>query len=128
MEKLVVFLMTLPFFLIILFQPALDRVEEANEKVVQVAIQRAVERAAIEGHFTDENLKNMYKILESIGVKKEDVIFEGTTELTYRGDYIEGSLKVPNRYQFILIENIINGELEEKYHYHAASRMSEFIN
>lgn len=128
MEKLLVFLMLTPFTLLLLFQPSLDRVEEGREKVVQVAIQRGVERAAIEGYFTEENIEDMHKILESVGYEKSDVEFKGTLTPTTRGKYIEGSLKVPNHYQFLLFENILTGEVEEKYHYHSATRMSEFIN
>lgn len=128
MDKLLVFFMLMPFTLLILFQPALDRVEESREKVVQVAIQRGVEKAAIDGYFTDENIEEIKYILSSVGYEDADIEFKGTLVPTLRGDYIEGSIKVPNHYQFLLFENLISGEATEKYHYHSASRMSEFIN
>ncbi|MFS0783389.1 hypothetical protein [Bacillus sp. 1P06AnD] len=90
MEKLLVFLMLMPFTLILLFQPALDRVEEAREKVVEVAIQRGVERAAVDGHFTAENIEDMMGLLSKVGYSEEDVEFKGTMEPTLRGDFIEG--------------------------------------
>ena len=128
MDKLLVFMMLLPFSLVLLFQPALDRMEEAREKVVQVAIQRGVEKAAVDGYFTDENLDTMYKLVEKVGYDRDDVIFNGTLTPVYRGQYIEGSLQVPNTYQFLLFENMVTGEVSEKYHFHSATRMSEAIN
>ncbi|MEK5217700.1 hypothetical protein [Psychrobacillus sp. FSL H8-0487] len=128
MDKLFVFMMLLPFSLVLLFQPALDRMEEGREKIVQVAIQRGVEKAAVDGYFTEENLDSMYKLLESAGFERDDVIFNGTLLPVYRGQYIEGSLQVPNTYQFLLFENLVSGEASEKYHFHSATRMSEAIN
>jgi hypothetical protein len=128
MDKLLVFLMLMPFSLMLLFQPSLDRLEEGREKVVQVAIQRGVERAAIEGRFTADNIDSMMKLLSSVGYDPDEVIFQGTLTETMRGEYIDGSLKVPNDYQFLLFENLVSGEVTEKHHFHSASRMSEFIN
>lgn len=128
MDKLLVFMMLLPFSLVLLFQPALARMEEGKEKVVQVAIQRGVERAAVDGYFTDDNIDNMYKLLESVGYAREEVVFNGTLFPTYRGENIEGTLKVPNKYQFLLIENLISGEVTENYHIESATRMSEALN
>ncbi|KAB2329450.1 MULTISPECIES: hypothetical protein [Bacillaceae] len=128
MEKLIVFMMLLPFSLILLFQPSLDRVEETREKVVQGAIQRGVERAAVEGYFTNENIMDMVAILSLVGYNEEDIEFDVTLTPTPRGEYIEGAIKVPNHYQFLLFENIISGDITEKYHYHFASRMSEYVN
>ena len=128
MEKLIVFMMLLPFSLILLFQPALDRLEEGREKVVQVAIQRGVERAAIDGYFTDDIKNDMYAVLSAVGYQEEDIEFKGTERPTYRGDYIEGTLKVPNKYQFLMFENLFEGRTTDNYHIHTATRMSEFIN
>ncbi len=127
MEKLLVFMMLFPFTLLLLFQPALDRMEEGREKVVQVAIQRGIERAAIEGGFTQENKDEMFALLSAVGYKESEIEFNGTESLTLRGDYVEGSLKVPNIYQFFLFENMISRETSEKFHFHSASRMSEYV-
>lgn len=113
--------------LVILFQPTLDRLEEKREKTVQVAIQRGVERAAIDGYFTRETIDEMMMLLESVGYEEEDVTFYGTEEQTLRGQYVEGSIEVPNQFQFLLLENYLTGEVEDKSHYHFASRMSEYI-
>ena len=120
--------MLLPFSLVLLFQPALDRMEEGREKAVQVTIQRGLEKAAVDGYFTEENLDSMYKYLERVGYDRDDVTFNGTLMPVYRGEYIEGSLQVPNTYQFLLFENLVSGEATEKYHIHSATRMSEAIN
>lgn len=128
MEKLLVFMMLFPFTLLILFQPALDRMEEGREKVVQVAIQRGIERAAIEGGFTRENKEEMFALLSAVGYEESDIEFYGTESLTLRGEYVEGSLKVPNIYQFFLFENMISRDRTTKFHFHSASRMSEYVD
>lgn len=127
MDKLLVFLMLMPFSLALLFQPALDRMEEAREKQVQIAIQRGVERASVDGYFTEETLNYMYDLLAKVGYERDVVQFEGTISPVNRGTYIDGTLKVPNQYQFLLFENLVSGEQTEKYHVHSATRMSEAI-
>lgn len=128
MDKLLAFIMLLPFSLVLLFQPALDRLEEAREKTVQVALQRGTEKAAVEGFYTSQNIEEMYALLKRVGYSEEDIEFEGTNFPTYRGEYVEGTLKVPNVYQFLLFENMVSGEATEKYHVHSATRMSENID
>lgn len=113
----------------LLFQPYLDRIEEAREKTVQVAVQRGLERAAVDGYFTGDNINDMLNLLAKVGYKEEDVEFKGTLAPTDRGQYIEASIKVPNQYQYLLLENLVlDGEDEsDNYHYHYATRMSEYI-
>lgn len=122
------FLILFPFTLMIIFQPYLDRMEEKREKVVQVALQRGLEKAAIEGRFTERTIDEMYEMLEDVGYEKDEIKFEGTTNLTYRNDYIEGTLTVPNHFQMLLLENYLTGKVTEKYHTHYGSRMSEYID
>lgn len=128
MDKLFVFMMLLPFSLVLLFQPALARVEESREKVVQVAIQRGTERAAVEGYFTEEIIDEMKLLLERVGYEKDDIEFVGTILPVSRGEYVEGTIKAPNIYQYLLLENLVTGERTDNYHVHSASRMSELIN
>ena len=127
MEKLFVYMMLLPFSLMLLFQPAFDRMEEAREKIVQVTIQRATEKAAVDGYYSSETIDEMYAILEKVGYSPDDIEFKGTLFPATRGNYVEGSIKVPNIYQFLLFENLVSGEKSDKYHFHAATRMSEYI-
>lgn len=129
MSKLLAFMMLSPFMLILLFQPTLDRLEEAREKVVQVAIQRATEKAALDGYYTEDTILEMHNMLNLVGYNQDDIEFVGTLTPTNRGENVEGTLKAPNEYQFLLFEKMINvGETSEKHHIHSASRMSEFIN
>lgn len=128
MDKLFVFMMLLPFTLMLLFQPALDRMEEAREKVVQIAIQRATEKAAVEGYYSIDTIDEMYALLERVGYDRADVEFKGTIIPVTRGEYVEGALKAPNLYQFLLFESLVSGEETNKYHYHAATRMSEYLD
>lgn len=128
MGKVAAFLLMMPFLMILIFQPYLADFEESRGKVVQSAIQRSVERAAVDGYFTDENIEEMENLIVSIGYSKEDIEFHGNLTPTLRGEYIEGSLKAPNEFQFLLIEKLLTGEVTENYHFHKASRMSEFVN
>ena len=128
MSKVVAFFLLMPFLLILLFQPALDKVEDTKSKNVQQAIQRGVERAAIDGYFTDENIAEIKSYIISSGFSEDEIEFTGNLTPVLRGEYIEGAIKVPNKLQFLLIENLLTGEITEKNHYFRASRMSEFVN
>lgn len=102
--------------------------EEKREKTVEIALQRGLEKAAIEGRFTNQTIEEMIGLLESVGYKREEIQFEGTTNTTYRNNYIEGALRVPNQFQMLLLEHYLTGEVTKKYHSHYASRMSEYID
>jgi hypothetical protein len=128
MGKIAAFLLTMPFLIILIFQPYLAHLEESRGKVVQSAIQRSVERAAVDGYFTAENIEEMEKQVMSVGYSKEEIEFQGNLTPVLRGEYIEGSLKAPNEFQFILIESLLTNEVTENYHFHKASRMSEYVN
>lgn len=128
MSKLLAFLMLFPFTLIIIFQPYLDRVEEKRSQIVQIALQRGLEKAAIEGRFTNDTIDEMVEMLENVGYERDEIEFQGTTQLTYRNNYVEGALRVPNQLQMLLLENYLDGEVSEKYHASYGTRMSEYID
>lgn len=130
MEKIFVLYLVFPLWMIIIFQPYLDRLEEARDIVNQVALERATEKAAIEGYYTDEIVLEMKDLVKRVGYRDEDIEFDGTSLLTDRGNYIQGTLKVPNVYQHILISSILErkDEPDAMYHVSSATRMSEYIN
>ncbi|MFD2216559.1 hypothetical protein [Metabacillus endolithicus] len=131
MEKLLVLLMLLPLWLVVLFQPSLDRLEESREKVIQVALQRGIDKASLEGYFTEDIIDEMKDIVKKVGYEEDDIELELTTTPVLRGNYIHGKIKVPNEYQHLLIKNLLERDTsneEEMYHVHIASRMSEFVN
>lgn len=129
MDKVFVLYILFPIWLIILFQPSLNELEESRNTVAQVAIQRATEKAAVEGEYTEEIISEMTAILKSIGYDESDIEYDLSTGPIYRGDYIRGSVKVPNQFSFILLDNLFTGgNPEEQYHLNSSSRMSEFIN
>ncbi|WP_214483775.1 hypothetical protein [Bacillus sp. SM2101] len=129
MDKILVLYMIIPIMLIILFQPQLNNVEQARDIVSKQAIERATEKAAIEGYYTPEIIEEMTELLMKLGYSEDEIEYRLTTDVTYRGDIIEGTVKLPDKYSFILISNLIERkENDELYHVNTASRMSEFVN
>jgi len=119
----------LPFILVIIFQPYLDRIEDGREKVSKIAIERGTARAALDGYYTSGNIRDIKKMLYAVGYEDQDIQLELTTSPKPRGEYVKGVVKVPNEYQNILFTSLLEGEETEKmYHVNMASRMSENVN
>lgn len=116
--------------MVILFQPQLSNLEDKRSTVAQLALQRATEKAALEGYYTQEIIDEMYSILEMVGYTRDDVVLDLTSEEVFRGEYIKGTVKVPNQYQYILLTNLLDSDktTDESYHVHFSSRMSEHVN
>ena len=130
MGKVLVLYMVFPLWMILIFQPYLNDLESGRDAIAQVAIERATERAALDGYFTQENIEGMQKLLAKAGYSEEDITLEITTEAVDRGNYVSGTLKVPDQYTFILIKNMLERgkEQDQEFHINTATRMSEAIN
>ncbi|WP_430510681.1 hypothetical protein [Gottfriedia solisilvae] len=130
MDSLFGMLMTFWFTIILIFQPYLNQIEDARDTITQVAIQRGVEKAAVDGEFTPENINEMTTLLKAVGYKETDIEYELTQGVKLRGEYISGKITVPDQYSFILISKILeqNKTQDDMYHVKAATRMSEFLN
>ncbi|OIJ09461.1 hypothetical protein BKP35_16535 [Anaerobacillus arseniciselenatis] len=129
MGKLFVLYLVFPLMLIILHQPTLNTVEETRGNVAKVAIERATEFASVEGYYTEEIKKEVYTLLGLVGYTEDNIELFLTEDITFRGDYIEGGVKVPNLYTNVLITNILDPSVQEQlYHVHYSSRMSEYVN
>lgn len=103
--------------------------EQARGDKAQIVIQRATEKAAIEGRFTDDIIQEVKDEMKRVGYDDSEIELEVTTDLTYRGNYISGKLKVPNKYFFLFAESLLSlGEEEEIFHIRSASRLSEYVN
>lgn len=128
MEKVLVLYMVFPLWLIILFQPYLNDIEDGRDRVAQVALERATEKAALEGYYTTDIIMEMNSILEKVGYSADDIEFTGTTDVTTRGQYITGTLKVPDKYSFLLFTHLLERKSNESnFHVNTATRMSEYI-
>lgn len=115
--------------LVIIFQPYLDRIEDGRDKISKIAIERGTARAAVDGYYKSENIRDIKELLYAVGYEDEDIQLELTTSPKPRGEYVTGVIKVPNEYQHILFTSLLEGnKQEEMYHVNLASRMSENVN
>jgi hypothetical protein len=112
-----------------MIQPMLHNAEQSRGEVAQIAIQRATEKAAIEGYYTEEIIQEVYDLLGQVGYSENDIDLEVTTTTKYRGEYVSGKVKVPNKYFFLLFDSLLRIKNEEPmFHIKSATRMSEYIN
>lgn len=129
MKDIVAFIMLFPMLIFFLIQPMLHEVERYRGDAAMIAIERATEKAAVEGSYTTEIIEEIFYIMEGVGYSRDEVELMLTTDETLRGDYVSGSIKVPNKYFFLLASSLMNSsEEEEMYHIRSATRMSEFLN
>ncbi|OXM83954.1 hypothetical protein [Paenibacillus rigui] len=90
-------MLTVYFLLLLLFQPVLHDIYSTRANAVEMVLDSAIQKAsnADNGRFTPEIIDEMQNTLESTFLLDgSDIRFEGTTELTPRGQYIEGRLSV----------------------------------
>ncbi|MBH0167149.1 hypothetical protein IHV12_19680 [Fictibacillus sp. 7GRE50] len=129
MKDIIVFTLILPFVLYFLFTPILNDIENARGKIIQGTIQKATEKASLEGYFTPEIKEDIYKDLEEIGYDRNKVELELTGDIKMRGEYVEGTIKAPNEYHFIL-SKLISSKVDSGNppHIKSSSRMSEYVN
>lgn len=128
MKDIITFAMIFPFLLFFLLTPILNDLEAARGKIIQATINKATEKASLDGYYTEENKENIYETLEKIGYTRDEIEFELTEELKYRGEYVEGTIKAPNEYLFIL-SGLLSSEKEENPpHIKSGARMSEYLN
>jgi hypothetical protein len=129
MKDIIAFTLLLPLILFFMIQPMLHDAEQSRGEVAQIAIQRATEKAAIEGYYTDEIVQEVYDILGQVGYSESDIDLEATTTMKYRGEYVSGKVKVPNKYFFLLFDSLLRIENDEPmFHIKSATRMSEYID
>ncbi|MBG9587682.1 hypothetical protein [Cytobacillus firmus] len=131
MKQLIAFTMLFPILVFFLLQPVLNYMEETRGKAVEITVQRATEKAAIDGYYTPEILLEMKKKLNSIGYQDTEIEIDATQSVTLRGEYVEATIKVPNKYYFLLFKPLFLSDddySKDLYHVRSATRMSEYIN
>ena len=67
MQNLLPFAILFPLLMIFALQPILNDAEEARGTIAKIAIERATERAAVEGRFTEEIKNEMIELLTGVG-------------------------------------------------------------
>jgi len=96
-------LMISTLFIVYMFQPFLNEIYHLRNLAVHVALDQGIEKAAVDGRFSDANINEMkMTLVDNLHYSADDIVFAGTTGLTQRGDYIEGTLGVPAGQLWIL--------------------------
>jgi len=128
-KDFIAFMLLLPLLLFFLIQPMLHYVEGQRGERAQIILEKATERAAIEGRYSPSIISDIVDEVEKMGYKEEDIKLRLTTDLTNRGDYVTGTLVVPNKFFFMLSPALLGFDEDKPlYHVATASRMSEHIN
>jgi len=116
------------FTLIFLFQPPLHELYNTRSNAVEVVLNQGIAKASSidNGYFTPEIIQEMKDNLKQrFFIRDEDIEFRGTTTLTLRGEYIEGTLIVKKTPLWIL-EGVL-GTSPEAITRHA-TMMSEYVS
>ncbi len=114
-------------FIVYMFQPFLNEIYHLKNLAVQITLDRGIEKAAVDGRFTEAIINEMKMTLaDQLHFSPAEIIFSGTTALTSRGGYLEGTLTIPAG-QLWILPNVFGGgsELRELRTY--AKQMSEYI-
>lgn len=128
MGKIFMLYMIWPLMLIMLFQPQLNNFEEQRKDYIIQALERANEKAAVEGYYTDEIKQELIELVKKVGYSEDDIELLVTSDIRYRGEFVEGSVKVPNQFYYIMIDSLLDrGNTQPKSHVHYTSRMSEYV-
>lgn len=97
MKTALVEMLTVYILMLLLFQPILHDIYSTRANAVEMVLDSAIQKAANSdnGRFTPEIIGEMRNTLVTTFLLDEsDIRFIGTTELTPRGEYIEGALYV----------------------------------
>ncbi|MFD0681749.1 MULTISPECIES: hypothetical protein [unclassified Paenibacillus] len=130
MKTALVEMLTVYILLLLLFQPVLHDIYSTRANAVEMVLDSAIQKAANadNGHFTPEIIAQMRNTLEhTFLLDGNDIRFTGTTELTPRGEYIEGTLSVKSTPRWLLrtLFGSVDREPPEIVRY--AKQMSEAI-
>ncbi|MCR8635843.1 hypothetical protein [Paenibacillus radicis (ex Xue et al. 2023)] len=130
MKTALVEMLTVYILLLLLFQPVLHDIYSTRANAVEMVLDSAIQKAANadNGHFTPEIIAQMRNTLEhTFLLDGNDIRFIGTTELTPRGEYIEGTLSVKSTPRWLLrtLFGSVDREPPEIVRY--AKQMSEAI-
>ncbi len=114
-------------FIVYMFQPFLNEIYHLRNLAMQIALDQGIEKAAVDGRFTDSVINEMrMTLVDQLHFSAAEVAFTGTTVLTPRGGYIEGTLGVPAG-QLWILPNVFGGGDEIKELRAYAKQMSEYI-
>lgn len=127
MRQVITLLMISTIFTVYMFQPFLNEIYHLRNLALQITLDRGIEKAAVDGRFTDEVITEMKSTMANqLHFSTSVISFSGTTQVTPRGGYIEGNLGIPAGQLWILPSVFGGGEdIRELRAY--AKQMSEYI-
>lgn len=117
--------MTLLISLNIMFAPILAYLDSLHREAVEVVLTEGAKKAAIEGQFTPEIIKEMKgTLVKQYNFDPNKIKIDATTALTPRNEYLEAKITVPRGIIFII--DIFNqGPKEIKKH---TKVLSEYVS
>lgn len=125
MKQVISFLLILPFFVYFVYQPIFNHIAHLEQMYLEVVIDQGIEKAAVEGRFTNEIINEMKDALENnLHFAQDQIQFEGTQNLTPRGQYIWGRISLPDQ-QFSFLPFLFGNSTKLRF-YGYAKQMSEY--
>lgn len=124
-------LLTVYFLIIYIFQPPLHEIFNVRSNAVEIVLNQGIAKASSmdNGRFTPEIIQEMKDTLsKKFFLPASAIQFQGTTTLTPRGEYIEGTLTVKAPPLWIFQNMFGNGDHAPKTITRYATMMSEYIN
>ncbi|WP_282939802.1 hypothetical protein [Paenibacillus sp. RC67] len=130
MKAALVEMLTVYILMLLLFQPILHDIYSTRANAVEMVLDSAIQKAANadNGRFTSEIIDEMRgTLVHTFLLDANDIRFTGTTELTPRGEYIEGKLSVKStpRWLFRSMFGSVDRDPPEIVRY--AKQMSEAL-
>ncbi|MFD2328827.1 hypothetical protein ACFSR7_06140 [Cohnella sp. GCM10020058] len=117
------------FLVIYLFQPVVHEIYNVRSNAVEIILNQGIAKATSNdnGRFTPEIIAEMKETLKTrFFIADKDINFTGTTSLTPRGEYVEGTLSIKSMPVW-LIESMMGKSRPVVIARHA-TMMSEYID
>lgn len=128
MKAALVEILTVYILMLLLFQPVLHDIYSTRANAVELVLDSAIQKAASSdnGRFTPEIIEEMHWTLEhTFLLDPGDIRFSGTTTVTPRGEYIEGTLAVRSTPRWLFRELFGSPDREPPDIVRYAKQMSE---
>jgi len=118
--------MVSPFLIYFAFQPVINHVAHLETMVLEVVMNEGIQKASVDGRFTDQNIADMKQIImEHLHFPENEIAFEGTQNLTSRGNTVWGRISVPDG-KLSIMPRLFSSNPTIKFSAYA-SQMSEYI-
>lgn len=96
-KQVISLLMVSPFLIYFAFQPVINHVAHLETMVLELVMNEGIQKASVDGRFTDQNIAYMKQIImDNLHFPEDEITFEGTQNLTSRGNRLWGRISVPD--------------------------------